>query len=143
MQVFQTAGVPPSRGVIILPMMGWTIIKSVALVKSVIENRHRLVERAAECRAELKALIHRFTSLDILAHQIAQDMLRDPNQYREMDSDLRPHLIEYLALLELEDAEHEVRAVESPLPSDVARTRELLEEIFDAFKWQIMTEHIT
>jgi hypothetical protein len=114
-----------------------------ALVKSVVDNRHRLVERATECRAELKALIHRFSSLDIMAHQIAQDMLRDPNQYREMDSELRPHLIEYLALLELEDAEFEVRAIESPSPSDVARTRELLEEIFDAFKWQIMTEHIT
>ena len=42
------------------------------LVKSVVDNRHRLVERATECRAELKALIHRFSSLDILAHQIAQ-----------------------------------------------------------------------
>lgn len=114
-----------------------------ALVKSVVENRHRLIERAAECRIELKALIHRFTSLDILAHQIAQDILQDPNEYREMDSELRPHLIEYLALLELEDAEYEMRAIESPSPSDVARTRELLEEIFDAFKWQTMTEHIT
>jgi hypothetical protein len=113
------------------------------LVKSVVDNRHRLVERAAECRAELKTLIHRFTSLDILAHQIAQDILRDPNEYREIDSELRPHLIEYLALLELEDTEYDLRAVESPSPSDVARTRELLEEIFDAFKWQIMTEHIT
>jgi hypothetical protein len=27
-----------------------------ALVKSVVDNRHRLVERATECRAELKAL---------------------------------------------------------------------------------------
>lgn len=120
-----------------------TAEQQAALVKSVIQNRHRLIKRAAECRAELKALIHRFTSLDILAHQIAQDILRDPNQYREMDSELRPHLIEYLALLELEDAAYQVRAVEAPSPSDVARTRELLEEIFDAFKWQIMTEHIT
>jgi hypothetical protein len=46
-----------------------------ALVNSVVENRHKLVERATECRAELKALIRRFSSLDILAHQIAQDML--------------------------------------------------------------------
>jgi hypothetical protein len=120
-----------------------TAEEQAALVKSVIENRHRLAERAAECRAELKTLIHQFTSLDILAHQIAQDILRDPNEYREIDSELRPHLIEYLALLELEDAEYEVRAIESPSPNDVARTRELLEEIFDAFKWQIMTEHIT
>jgi hypothetical protein len=114
-----------------------------ALVKNVIENRHRLLERATECRTELKALIHRFTSLDILAHQIAQDIMRDPNQYRGMDSELRPHLIEYLALLELEDTEYQVRAIESPSPSDVAKTRELLQGIFEAFKWQIMTEHIT
>jgi hypothetical protein len=113
------------------------------LVASVIENRHRLVERAAECRAELKALLHRFSSLDILAHQIAQDILRDPNEYREIDSELRPHLIEYLALLELEDPEYEVRTIESPSPTDVVETRRLLEEIFDAFKWQIMTEHVT
>lgn len=120
-----------------------TAEQQAALVASVIENRHKLVERATECRAELKALLHRFTSLDILAHQIAQDILRDPNEYREMDSELRPHLIEYLALLELEDPQYEVRAIESPSPSDVVKTRELLEEIFDAFKWQIMTEHIT
>jgi hypothetical protein len=59
-----------------------TADQQAALVKSVIENRHRLLERATECRAELKALIRRFSSLDILAHQIAQDILRDPNQYR-------------------------------------------------------------
>jgi hypothetical protein len=69
------------------------------LVASVIENRHRLVERATECRAELKALLHRFSSLDILGHQIAQDILRDPNEYREIDTELRPHLIEYLNAL--------------------------------------------
>jgi len=66
-------------------------------------------------------LIHRFTSLDILAHQIAQDILRDPNEYREMESALRPHLIEYLALLEMEDKEYELKSIESPSPSWPAR----------------------
>ena len=54
------------------------------MVASVIQNRHKLVERATECRMELKALLHRFTSVDLLAHQIAQDILQDPNQYREI-----------------------------------------------------------
>src|SRR5262249_26782611 len=35
MQVFQTAGVPPSRGRIILAMIGWTRNRRVALTKSV------------------------------------------------------------------------------------------------------------
>lgn len=120
-----------------------TAEKHAALMKSIIENRHRLLDRATECRAELKALIHRFSTLDILAHQIAQDIMRDPNKYQEIDTELRPHLIEYLALLELEDPEYEVRAIQSPSPYDVLETRRLLEEIFDAFKWQIMTEHVT
>jgi len=38
-----------------------------ALVKSVIDNRHKLVERATECRTELKAQIHRFSSLDTVS----------------------------------------------------------------------------
>lgn len=113
------------------------------IVRSIIENRHRLLDRAKECRVGLKALVHRFSSLDILAHQIAQDIMRDPNKYKEIDTELRPHLIEYLALLELEDPEYEVRAIQSPSPDDVVETRRLLEEVFDAFKWQIMTEHVT
>jgi hypothetical protein len=114
-----------------------------ALVTSVVQNRHKLIERATECRKELKDLLHHFSSLDLLAHQIAQDMLQDPNQYREIDTDLRPHLIEYLTLLELEDPRYEVRSIYPPSPEDVAKTRELLEEIFDCYKWQIQTEHIT
>src|SRR6516162_3780180 len=35
MQVFHTAGVPPSSGVLSLPIMGWTAINRLALVNSV------------------------------------------------------------------------------------------------------------
>ena len=112
------------------------------IVTNIVNNRHKLLERALEIRKELKDLLHRFTSLDLLAHQIAQDILQDPNSYREIDTDLRPHLIEYLALLELEDAAYTVKFPAYPQPQDVEKTRQLLEELFDCFKWQIMTEHI-
>jgi hypothetical protein len=113
------------------------------IVRNIVNNRHKLLERAVEIRNELKDLMHRFTSLDLLAHQIAQDILQDPNSYQEIDTDLRPHLIEYLALLELEDAGYTVKFPVYPQPQDVEKTRRLLEELFDCFKWQIMTEHVS
>jgi hypothetical protein len=111
------------------------------IVTNIVNNRHKLLERAVVIRNELKDLLHCFTSLDLLAHQIAQDILQDPNSYQEIDTNLRPHLIEYLALLELEDAAHTVKFPVYPQPQDVEKTRQLLEELFDCFKWQIMTEH--
>src|ERR1039458_1542210 len=113
------------------------------LVTRILAHRHELLDRATEIRKELKELLHRFTSLDLLAHQIAHDILQDPNQYREIDTDLRPHLIEYLALLELEDAAYEVRSIGYPSPEDVERTRNLLEELFHCFNWHIQTEHVS
>jgi hypothetical protein len=110
---------------------------------NIVNNRHKLLERAVEIRDELRDLLHRFTSLDLLAHQIAQDILQDPNSYQEIDTNLRPHLIEYLALLELEDAAYTVKFPVYPQPQDVEKTRQLLEELFDCFKWQIMTEHVS
>ena len=109
------------------------------IVTNIVNNRHKLLERAVVIRNELKDLLHCFTSLDLLAHQIAQDILQDPNSYQEIDTNLRPHLIEYLALLELEDAAHTVKFPVYPQPQDVEKTRQLLEELFDCFKWQIMT----
>jgi len=52
------------------------------IVTNIVNNRHKLLERAVEIRNELKDLLHRFTSLDLLAHQIAQDILQDPNSYQ-------------------------------------------------------------
>ena len=113
-----------------------------AIDTNIVNNRHKLLERAVELRRELKDLLHRFTSLDLLAHQIAQDILQDPNSYQEIDTELRPHLIEHLALLELEDTDYGIRFPVYPQPQDVEKTRQLLEQIFDCFKWQIMTEHV-
>jgi hypothetical protein len=113
------------------------------IVTNIVNNRHKLLERAVEIRNELKNLLHRFTSLDLLAHQIAQDILQDPNSYQEIDTNLRPHLIEYLALLELQDATYTIKFPVYPQPQDVEKTRLLLEELFDCFKWQIMTEHVS
>jgi hypothetical protein len=39
MQVFQTAGTPPSSGKTIFPIMGWTPNDKAALRKSVAENK--------------------------------------------------------------------------------------------------------
>jgi hypothetical protein len=105
------------------------------LVDNIVKNRHKLLERAVELRKELKELLHRYTSLDLLAHQIVQDLSEDPNSYQEIDTNLRPHLIEYLALLELEDAAYTVKFPEYPKPEDVEKTRQLLEELFNCFKW--------
>jgi hypothetical protein len=113
------------------------------LIKSVVDNRPKLLVRANEIRAELKSLIHKYTSLDLLAQLIARDVLYNPDKYKEYDSELAPHLVEHLALLELEDPSYQPRAVESPSGEDIERAHKLLTELFFTFTFHLQTEHFS
>src|SRR5262245_47021724 len=59
MQVFHTSGVPPSNGRIILPIIGWTRKRSVALVKRV-SAKARSMYRAKGDTHNLRGFCWRF-----------------------------------------------------------------------------------
>jgi len=112
------------------------------LIRSVIEHRPELLARATEIRKELQDLIHRHSSLELLAHLIVRNVLHNPDTYREYDSPLRPHFIEYMALLEVRDAEYQYSTPEPP-GEDVEKAQALLEELFNAALLHYQTEHIS
>jgi hypothetical protein len=113
------------------------------LIRSIIEHRPELLARATEIRNELQELIHLHSSLELLAHLIARNVLAfNPDTYREYDSLLRPHFTEYMALLEVRDPGYEYRTLEPP-GEDVEKAQELLEELFRSAILHYQTEHIS
>lgn len=112
------------------------------LIRSIVEHRPELLARATEIRNELEKLIHRHSSLELLAHLIAKNVLHDPDTYREYDSPLRPHFTEYMALLEVRDAEYQYRTIDPP-GEDVEKAQALLEELFNAAILHYRTERIS
>lgn len=113
------------------------------LIKRIVTHRPELRSRATAIRAELLELTHRYNSLELLAHLIAQNGFYDPDKYREFDSPLRPHFVEYMALLELCDQQYEYRRVEAPPGEDVEKAQALLEELFSTTIFHYQTEHIS
>lgn len=112
------------------------------LIRSIVEHRPELLIRATEIRDELRRLIHRHSSLELLAHLIAKNVWHNPDTYREYDSPLRPHFTEYMGLLEVRDVEYEYRTL-SPPAEDVEKAQELLEELFNTALLHYQTEHIS
>ncbi|HWY20240.1 MAG TPA: hypothetical protein VNX26_03415 [Candidatus Acidoferrum sp.] len=112
------------------------------LIRGIVEHRPELLARATEIRNELQDLIHRHSSLELLAHLIAKNVLHNPDTYREYDSPLRPHFTEYIALLELRDPAYQYRTLEPP-GEDVEKAQTLLEELFSTAIFHYQTEHIS
>jgi len=109
-------------------------------VEKAVRNRPRLVARADEIRSELQKLIRSYSSLELLAQLISMDLFCDPETYREFDSKMRPHFVEYLALLELSEPAYEIRNLNPP-GEDVERAHKLMEELFQLTFWFYATEH--
>src|SRR5215813_188915 len=75
------------------------------------EEHHALMERMVESRPlilsdletktnELVAIIHKYSSLDVVANLFLRDSTQDPDTYVESQSELRPHWVEHAAVLE-------------------------------------------
>ena len=102
------------------------------LLKAIWENRPRLLEEAQRATDDLAALIGKYSSFDLVLHLWLQKALLDPDTYKETETTQRPHFVEHCTMLQLKDAAPRVTPELLVDPNDLARTTDLLEEIFRA-----------
>jgi hypothetical protein len=105
------------------------------LMTAMANSRDALFEEIRQKTEDLLSLLHSFNSLELLAHVSLRNSRYEPDSYEEFSSELRPHYIEHLALLELKDANYEVRSIQMPDGVTVQRAQHLLEEIFLKTHW--------
>jgi hypothetical protein len=111
------------------------------LIPRMIESRPRILAEIQSRTAELTEIIHRYTSLDLVANLLLREAMKNPNKYKETESELRPHWVEHAAVLELKDPQYELRSPPLVSAADVERAHALLEEIFMQTVWYYIAEH--
>jgi len=100
------------------------------LTGAMAKSREALVREIRQADDELLALVHRYNSLELLAHISLLNLFEDMDTYKEYATHIRPPYIEHLALLELSDAKYEVRSLEMPDGPVVERAQSVLDTIF-------------
>ena len=104
------------------------------------ESRPRILSGIQEATDELVGIMHKYTSLDLLANIWLRNGVHDPNEYVEWKSPLRPHFVEHLAMLQLKDKEFILRPSVLVDWADVDRAQQLLDTIFDKTVWYYISE---
>jgi hypothetical protein len=104
------------------------------------EARPEILATIEQKTAELLAIVHKYTSLDLVANLLLRDIFHNPDTYVESESELRPHWVEHATVLELRDAAYEVRGPVLVDVRDVERAHGLLEDIFMQTTWYYLAE---
>lgn len=110
------------------------------LTRRLASSGDALLREIGETNQKLEALIHRYNSLELLAHISLLNTAENPNTYKEYESSIRPSYIEHLALLELKDRKYETRSLEMPDGLVVKETQALLDTIFHKTVWYRLAE---
>jgi len=110
------------------------------LKKRMVQSRPKILAELQSKTAELLAIVHKYTSLDLVANLFLRDSLHNPDKYIESESKLRPHHVEHIAILELKDPHYQLRSPLLVEGADVERAHILLEEIFDQTVWYHLAE---
>jgi len=110
------------------------------LMRRMQESRPQILAEIEGKTTELRQIVHKYTSLDLIANLLVRDVMNDPNEYVESHSKLRPHWVEHATVIELMDPEYELRQPVLVEAEDLARAYELLEEIFTQTAWYYLAE---
>jgi hypothetical protein len=111
-----------------------------ALNRRMHESRPHILAEIETKTAEFLEIVHKYTSLDLIANLFLSNSIQDPNKYIESESKLRPHWVEHATVLELKDPHHELRLPVIVAGADVIRANALLDEIFTQATWYYMAE---
>jgi hypothetical protein len=104
------------------------------------ESRPEILEEIKTRTTELIELVHKYSSLDLVANLFIREGLQNPDTYVESESRLRPHWVEHAAVLELKDSSPELRYPPLVKGADLERAHQLLEEIFMKTNWYYIAE---
>ena len=111
------------------------------LLRRMRESRPQIFSQIRADTLELETLLQKYTSLDLVASLILRHCILDPNEYKESDSQLRPHWVEHAAIVELKQPRYELRLPLLADSSDLERAHELLEQIFMQTASYYIAEH--
>jgi hypothetical protein len=104
------------------------------------ESRPRILAYIEAKTNEFLEIVHKYSSLDLIANLFLRDGVQDPDKYVESDSQLRPHWVEHAAVLELRDACYTLRRPLLVEGGDLERAHHLLEDIFSQTVWYYIAE---
>ena len=79
------------------------------LMRRMQESRPKIYTDIERKTVELLEIIHKYTSLDLVANLFLRDTVHNPDEYIESESKLKPHWVEHTTVLELRDARYELR----------------------------------
>jgi hypothetical protein len=104
------------------------------------DSRPKILADIEAKTRELLGIVHKYSSLDLVANLLLRDGLQNPNEYVESESQLRPHWVEHAAVLELRDPAYQLRRPVLVERKDLERAHLLLEEIFMQTVWYYIAE---
>jgi hypothetical protein len=104
------------------------------------ESRPHILAEIESKTTELRQVIHKYTSLDLISNLLVREVMHDPNEYVESESKLRPHWVEHATVIELMDPKYELRQPVLVESEDLERAYALLEEIFTQTMWYYLAE---
>jgi hypothetical protein len=111
------------------------------LRKRMWESRPAILAEIQSKTAEFISILHKYTSLDLVANLLLHNVIHDPNEYKESESKLRPHFVEHAAVLELKDPQYQLRPPVLVEGEDAERAQLLLEDIFAQSIWYHVAEN--
>jgi len=107
-----------------------TAEEQAGLLKAIWETRQRILTRIQEATNELSALIHRYTSFDLVANLWLRHGPFNTEVYKETESTQRPHFVEHATILQLRDPAYQLTGEVFVAAEDLTRAEELLAELF-------------
>jgi hypothetical protein len=94
------------------------------------ESRPSILANIERQTSELRELIRKYTSLDVVANLLLCEVSHDPDKYVESESKLRPHWVEHATVLQLIEPKFELKRRVVVEVQDIEKVHKLLEEIF-------------
>jgi hypothetical protein len=104
------------------------------------ESRPEILAEIQSKTKEFLEILHKYTSLDLVANLFLRYGIHNPDKYKESESKLRPHWVEHAAVLELRDPRYEMRFPPLVDGADLERAHALLEKIFVSATWYYLAE---
>jgi hypothetical protein len=112
------------------------------IIDRIAGSRPKMAQEIERLTNELLALVHRFTSLELLAQLTFLNFVHDPNEYKEYSFEGRSGYVEHLAVLELKDRQYEIRSIESPDGKAIEAAQDLLKQIYQLTVWDYLAKSL-
>lgn len=139
--VFEAPGFTMKRyGRLIEMQTHRTAEEQARFLKALWESRQETLTRIQQATEELSTLVRKYSSFDLVMNLWLRHGHFNPDQYKETESEQRPHFVEHAAMLQLRDPAHQVTEELFVAAEDLTRAEKLLAEIFELTRAYYVSE---